>query len=347
MWVNSIQIREGKLTDAQMAALGAPDGDDLPAQLPQSNVTGHWDFDYPTAGLAARVGKDLQYLDPTFDGPTGSADNKTQFGLASELGVPPINDVDAGVMQVPGEVDRRIGYIMNHLISPNGGGTKVNQYTLIMDVFVGDTGPGAAALLQIDSLDNSNDGDLFWQGGNFGQGEQGYNGDGSFTAGQWHRVAAAYNLAANPPVVTKYVDGVFQDDWTFGQQLDAPRRALLPSAVLFGDGDQDERRPMWVNSIQIRAGALSKAELESLGGPSASGIPILLSVAPPATPPTIAASVSGGQLTLSWPAEVTGYTLETSPTLGTGAAWTAVPGVANNSVTVPVGTGNAFYRLRQ
>ena len=36
---------------------------------------------------------------------------------------------------------------MNHGIAPNGGGTRVNQYTLIMDVFVGTTGPGAASLL--------------------------------------------------------------------------------------------------------------------------------------------------------------------------------------------------------
>lgn len=346
MWVNSVQIRQGKLSDAQMAALGAPDGNDLPAQLPQSNVTGQWEFDYVPAGLSARVGRNLQYLDPTFDGPDGEAEFKTQFGLASELGVPLIGEEDAGVMQVPGDLDRRIGYLMTHLISPNGGGTKVNQYTLIMDVLVADSGPGAAALLQIDAPDNSNDGDLFWQGGNFGQGTDGYLGQGTFTAGEWHRVAAAYDMAANPPVVTKYVDGIFQHDWTAGQGLDAARRALLPTAVLFGDGDQDERRAMWVNSIQIRSGALSKAELEALGGPSASGIPIVIGAAPPTGQPSLTASMSGNQLTISWPAEVTGYGLETSPALGTGATWTPVTS-ANNSVTVTVGNGNAFYRLRQ
>ncbi len=95
-------------------------------------------------------------------------------------------------------------------------------------------------------------------------------------------------MAANPPRVTKYVDGIFQDDWTTGQSLDNPRRALQPTAILFGDGDQDERREWWVNAVQIRSGALSKAEIESLGGPSANGIPVLLTVAPPAAPPTVA-----------------------------------------------------------
>jgi hypothetical protein len=35
------------------------------------------------------------------------------------------------------------------------------------------------------------DGDLFWQGSNFGQGNGGYNGTGAFTAGSWHRIVAA------------------------------------------------------------------------------------------------------------------------------------------------------------
>src|SRR5262249_4591288 len=107
---------------------------------------------------------------------------------------------------------------------------------------------------------------------NFGQGTGGYNGTGQFTAGAWHRIAAAYDEAATPPVVTKYVDGIKQDDWTANQGLDNPRRALQPTAILFGDGDQDERRVMYVNSIQIRDGKLSDAEMVTLGGPDARGI---------------------------------------------------------------------------
>jgi hypothetical protein len=113
-------------------------------------------------------------------------------------------------------------------------------------------------------------------------------------------------MAANPPVVTKYVDGIFQDDWTASQALDAPRRALQPTAVLFGDGDQDERRVMWVNSIQIRAGALSKPELESLGKPDGNPIPLALTVQAPPTPPSLSVTQSGNQLTITWPADA-GY----------------------------------------
>ena len=165
---------------------------------------------------------------------------------------------------------------MTHGIAPNGGGTRVNQYTLVLDVYVATTGPGAASLLQTSSAANTDDGDLFWQGSNFGQGTGGYNGKGTFTAGAWHRVAAAYDMAANPPVVVKYVDGIKQDDWTANQSLDNARRSLAPTAILFADGDQDERREMYVNSIQIRAGRLSDAELALLGAPTAAGIPATL-----------------------------------------------------------------------
>src|SRR6185436_14630207 len=110
--------------------------------------------------------------------------NLTTFGKCSELGVPLINGVDSRIMQVPGDLTRKIGYIMTHRIAPNGGGTRVNQYTLVMDVMVTNAPnpPGAVALWQTsDPINNSDDGDLFWQGNNFGQGNLGYNGRGTFT----------------------------------------------------------------------------------------------------------------------------------------------------------------------
>ena len=338
MWVNSIQIRAGKLSDAECALLGSPTGSGIPVVLPTSTVSGQWDFN--NGDLRATIGKPLAYFDPTFDGPAGSTGNPTVITNASTLGVALINGEDANVIQVPGDLDRRIGYVMTHGIAPNGGGTKVNQYTLIMDVLVNTSGPGAASLLQVDSLNNTTDGDLFWQGNNFGQGGGGYNGTGAFTAGAWHRIAAAYNEAATPPVVTKYVDGIFQDDWTANQGLDAARRALLPTAILFGDGDQDERRTMWVNSVQIRSGALSKPELAALSTPTASGIPVYINVE---VSPTITIGKVNNQFVMIWPLSVTGYTLKSASAI-TGP-WTTVPGVVNNSVAVTIAPGNQFFQL--
>ena len=303
----------------------------------ESNVAGQWDFDQ--CDLSATLGKPLQY----FDGPAGKTFTKTVFGTTTALGIADINGEPAKVMQVPGDLDRNIGYIMDHGIAPNGGGTRVNQYTLVMDIMVDTSGPGAASLIQTSSLNNTDDGDLFWQGNNFGQGTGGYNGTGAFTAGAWHRIAIAYDEAAHPPVATKYVDGIKQDDWTANQALDKDRRTLLPTAILFGDGDQDERRVMWVNSIQIRSGKLSDAELTALGGPSASGIPVAI-VAPPAPPEArLSINRSGNQLRLSWPAGVTGYRLECTPSLAN-PTWQTVPSVSN-CATVPLNSPRQFYRL--
>jgi len=330
------------LSDAQCAGLGAPTGRDLPVALPATTVTGQWDFDF--GDLSATVGKPLQYFDATFDGPSGTNANLSTFNTCTALGVGLINGVDGKIVQVPGDLTRKIGYVMTHGIPANGGGTRVNQYTLIMDIMIDSSGPGAASLLQIsDPAGNSDDGDLFWQGNNFGQGAGGYNGTGAFTPGAWHRVAAAYNEAAAIPVVTKYVDGIFQDDWTANQGLDAARRALQPTAILFGDGDQDERRVMWVDSIQIRSGALSKAELTALGPSSGTGIPVFIQAE---IGPAIHYGRCGNVLVLTWPLSSTGYTLESSTTLATGS-WTPVPGVANNSISLTIGPGKLFFRLKK
>ena len=84
--------------------------------------------------------------------------------------------------------------------------------------------------------------------------------------------------------------------------------------------------------------------MAALGGPSASGIPILVPEIIAETQPTVAIATSGTSVTVSWPVDVTGYTLQSSPTVN-GPTWTPVAGVAGNSVTIPATTGNLFLRL--
>ena len=55
---------------------------------------------------------------------------------------------------------------------------------------------------------------------------------------------------------------------------------------------------------------------------------------------------SGSAIVISWPAEATGYVLKSSPALPDGA-WSDVPGVVNNSVTITPGPGNLFFRLQK
>ena len=62
--------------------------------------------------------------------------------------------------------------------------------------------------------------------------------------------------------------------------------------------------------------------------------------------PTLSISRPGTQVTLSWPSELTGFTLEYSDSLP-GTTWAPVDGVVGNSVTVDASVGNRFYRLRK
>lgn len=65
-----------------------------------------------------------------------------------------------------------------------------------------------------------------------------------------------------------------------------------------------------------------------------------------AASPTVTISRTGEAITISWPAGVTGYQLESSPALP-GADWTPVPGVVDNSVTVAPSGSAQFYRLKK
>jgi hypothetical protein len=344
VYVKSIQVSNGKMSDAQMVALGGPTGQPIPVAAPASSVTGQWDFDF--GDLSATVGKDLEYL----DGTSGQTAGLTQFGTCSSLGIPMINGVDAKVVKVPGGTgvngNNNFGYICDHQIGPNGGGVKVNRYTIIWDMYY------TSGTLPFFNCENTNnapaDGSLFLQNGQMGQGSGGYvMNNGNITAG-WHRLAFAVDLSQN--LITKWVDGVKAQDWiSAANALDAPRRAWQHTLLLFADGDGDDHdATVYVNSIQISLGKLSDAQMEALGGPSADGIPVVVVGRSTPNPVTLNLVKNANNITISWPKADTGYTLQSTPTL-LAPSWQAVPGVdyVNNTVTLPIGPGTMFFRLAQ
>ncbi len=231
-------------------------------------VTGQWDFSH--GDLRATVGKDLKY----FDGTNGVTASMTSFGTCSSLGIPLLNGVDAPVMKIlPTDglgrpVEDNFGFIMDHQIAPNGGGTLVNQYTIIWDLYW--PGSGIIPLFNCQNTNNAPaDGSLFLQGNAIGQGS--YVMTHTNVSAGWHRIAVSVDLSQG--LVTKWVDGVKAQDWT-GQSLDAARRAWQPLVLLFADGDGDDHsQTAYISSIQVRSGKLGDAQMVYLGGPSASKIP--------------------------------------------------------------------------
>jgi hypothetical protein len=68
--------------------------------------------------------------------------------------------------------------------------------------------------------------------------------------------------------------------------------------------------------------------------------------AAPVQAPTLTVVANGHSMTISWPATVTGFILESAGQVNA-PAWTAVSGVVNNSVTVSTATGTQYYRARK
>ncbi len=354
-YISHLQFRAGRMSDEEVAALGGPSASGIPSPNP---VKGEWNFDDAAHPLAATVGSDLQFVDPT----QASQYKAGVTGQGDFASVPGINGKPTGLIKVPYLTDpaniwKQIGLRVRHGVPANGGGAKANQYTAIMDLMWGD-GSAYGAVWQLHDLANGGgDSDMYWQESTGAYGKSccsGYVAPGQKQARhEWARVVFAVDLSANPPILAKYINGVKNLDQITGNRghVDSEFALSIPEIVLFGDSD-NENSDAYLSALQIREGRMSDDEVAALGGPDADGIPqaAIGATAAPASggTPTLAIAQAGSKVTLSWQANITGFTLESNTALGT-ANWTAVSGVANNSITITVqpATKATFYRLKK
>ena len=206
-----------------------------------TRVTGQWDFD--NGNLRATVGQDLEYG----DGLGGFMATQTSFNTTTAFGIPDIGGQVAKVMKYTRSEtppDNYVqGYAMHHGIAPNGGGTLVNQWTLITDILYPDLHQGDqySPFIEIQNSTDS-DADLAVHEESPGVGGIGISGryPGNLTQGQWHRVVFAVDMAVTPGVISKFIDGVKAADQTDadGSGLDG-RFSLSDVAHLFSDGGHD------------------------------------------------------------------------------------------------------------
>jgi hypothetical protein len=306
---------------------------------PLTTVVGQWDFNNGT--LAATVGQALQYFDATVQ-----AD--TSFSTTTALSISDIAGRPASVMMCnPSTIGTANwgGYLMAHGMAPNAGGTRVNQYTVIIDLLYPSWTSGFyRALWQTDPA-NTNDADMFFNGTD-GLGVS-YQYDGALMPDTWHRVVLAFDLTKRE--VGKYLDGTNvlssavgaapfgpNDAQYLANSLDPlvgggvdQRWSLGPSALLLADGGDDgEVQPVYVSSVQVRSGRMTDAAVAALGAPTADKIPF-----------PIQARRVGTSVVIDW----TGTVLESASSL-TGT-WTAINGATHpHTVTNP--TGTQFFRVR-
>lgn len=287
-------------------------------------VTGQWDF--LSNNLAASYGADLQYHDSGVQGTTA-------FGTTASFGIPNLSGVPTPVMHFTPPAAQWGGYKMFHQAAPNGGGTNVNQYTLIYDIYYPAGSDGTWRSLWQTLVANTNDASLFVDTSD-GIGISGvYN--GSVSAGAWHRLAFAFDLTgtetgtATTPLITKFIDGVKVGNQTVG--LDAGkdgRWSVGPYGLLFADNDGDVAEA-YVSSVQFSNGRRPDAFIEALGGPSAFKIP-----------GAIRADMSSGHVVIRWTG---GVPLQSADSL-TGT-WTTVSGTAGQFSFTPTPLTTAkFYR---
>ena len=321
-----------------------------------------WDFDDGT--LAATVGHDLHYIDDTLA-------SRYQFGTTTQFSIPGINGVEAKVLHIPfnqtseqdavGPIFKRLGLRVNHGLGSNGGSltNKLNQYTLIMDVLWGTDGTGFGSILQTHDFANPTDGDMFWRAsdGSYGKGccslydgisqTPGHN----HVRGEWARVVFSVDLASTPRKLAKFVNGFkHREDLSGdGNALDS-RFALPPEFFMFGDGDDNERSECYVNSLQIRQGAMSDEDVSALGGASAFGIPApaIGTAAAPPPPLRMQPSRAGNDLTINLTGGRGPFTLQRRADLDPGTQWQDVGPATGASVTISNAFTGAqgYYRVR-
>lgn len=142
----------------------------------------------------------------------------------------------------------------------------------------------------------------------------------------WHHYAVAFSNDQ----VSMYWDGQLLG--TFAQPIDLATgltAQIGSSADLTAEG--------WVGGIDevafyrstLDANAIARHFLAMVGSTQS---------------PVLSFSRSGTQLTLSWPADATGFSLVSAATLPANG-WTSVPGVVANSVKVSMTNGQTYYRL--
>ena len=358
-YLKSAQFREGAMTAVQAAALGAASAGGIPHPITTQVVqkaTGQWEFDQ--GDLRATIGKDLEYG----DGPTGRVKAQTSFGTTTSFGIPDIGGKPALVLNYTRDefddvTDKNPkGYLCQHGMAPNGGGTNVNQFTLIVDLMIPNLhmGDNYNTVVKWEAVDDFNvDGSISIKANDIGGDNTGgigisgqYTGDGVtwIKGGQWQRLIVAVDMTVLPGIITYYLDGEKFGEMVSGDRWGFDRRHAIPPAVrLFGDGENDnEVNTFYINSVQFREGTVTAAQATALGAATADGIPV------PAAPvePKLATSVKGSDLTISWDAGATGFMLESTATL-TNPTWTAVPGVVNASVTVKTSASASYYRLKK
>ncbi len=223
-------------------------------------IVGQWSFDNPADLLNATVGNDLELV-----------------GTQTVVPGPDTND---------GAVNIGVGsyYKANHGIPANGGGTMVNEYSVVIDFKIASLGQWYTFMQTY--YPNTNDGDAFINpSGQIGVAATGYSAY-SVLPNEWYRLVIAIDLGSS---YKYYLDGQLLQDG--GVQTVDGRFSVYPAnpaePFLFFADENAEDNPINVAYCAMYNGCLTSTQVTALGGyghsilpPSAEMLPYLQTPAP-------------------------------------------------------------------
>ncbi len=296
-------------------------------------VSGQWDFNQ--GDLRATCGSDLGYFD-------SSVQASTTFGTTTSFGIPDIGGQAANVMKfIPTSgnsgggggnptLDAWGGYRMFHGTAANGGGTNVNQYTLILDVLypsVSDLAWRALLQASTNATTGGDDSEYYLNRANAIGISSIY--QGNVTADVWHRIAVAVDLSGpgTHPAVEKFIDGVKVGEQTGGLSSVDGRFSLNPILALLFAENNGYNSDAFVSSVQFRNGRLSDTAIAAMGGPGAGKIP-----------GAICASVQAGNVVVAW----SGTVLKSATSLA--GPWNPIVGASKPYVVPGPLADKKFFR---
>ena len=193
-----------------------------------------------------------------FDQPGTLTGAESGFGVSLALNGNHISA--AGPSAENGAVRIGVGsyYILTHGIAPNGGGTKVNEYSLQFDFKV--TELGAWRCFFQTTVNNAGDGDFFINpSGNIGVAAVGYSGL-TLNPNEWYRLLISVK---NGSYFTVYLDGKLLTQGTI-QSVDG-RFSLENQLLIFADEDGEDGT-MDCAELAIWDKPLTAEEALQLGG---------------------------------------------------------------------------------
>jgi hypothetical protein len=162
-------------------------------------------------------------------------------------------------------------FLYNHGFAANGGGQKVNEFTIVIDCkFPGGPTGGAAwtngkyYCLYQTALDNTSDGDFFWRPpANFGITGSYTKDEHLFVKDTWYRFIISAQLGKD---LKYFMNG---DRYEAGSvsEVDNDRAWNLEGVLLFADEDGEDGQgfPLIVSSLAVFDRALTEDEIKTIG----------------------------------------------------------------------------------